>query len=64
MKRGVGCSMVRKSGVGRAWEVSKWFPRVLWECFGRPKMTHEKGVACFMVPKNRVGRAWDTKNEA
>ena len=55
----VGSSMVHKSGVGRAWEGSKWFPRVLWNGLGRPKMKHEKGVACFMVPKSGAGRAWE-----
>ena len=29
--------MVHKSGVGRAWEGPKQFPRVLWEWFGKAK---------------------------
>ena len=29
--------MAHKSGAGRAWEGSKWFPRVLWERFGKAK---------------------------
>ena len=36
-EKGVGCFMVHKSEVGRAWEGSKWFPRVLWEWFGNAK---------------------------
>ena len=73
MKRGVGCSMVHKSGVGKAWEGSKWFPRVLWEWFGKSKkrsmqttlkMKHEKGFGCFMTPKSGVGRVWECQNEA
>ena len=62
--------MVRKSGVGRAWEGSNWFPTVLWEWFGkakeeawtglgRLKMKHENGVGYFVVPKSGVGRVWE-----
>ena len=36
-EKGVGCFMVQRSEVGRAWEGSKWFPRVLWEWFGKAK---------------------------
>ena len=35
--KGFGCSMLHKRGVGRAWEGSSWFPRVLWEWFGKAK---------------------------
>ena len=59
--------MVRKGGVGMAWEGSNWFPRVLWEWFGKAKeeawtglgrfkMKHENGVGYFVVPKSGVGR--------
>ena len=43
-EKGVGCFMVHKSEVGRAWECSKWFPRVLWEPLPTPllgTMKHE-----------------------
>ena len=43
-EKGVGCFMAHKSGVGRAWEGSKWFPRVLWEWFGKAKNEAWKGV--------------------
>ena len=33
-EKGFGCFMVHKSGVGRAWEGSKWFPKVLREWLG------------------------------
>ena len=35
-EKGVGCFMVHKSEVGRAWEGSKWFPKVLWEPLPTP----------------------------
>ena len=36
-EKGVGCFMVPMSGVGRAWEGSNWFLRVLWKWFGKAK---------------------------
>ena len=35
-EKGVGCFMVHKREVGRAWEGSKWFPKVLWEPLPTP----------------------------
>ena len=34
-EKGFGCFMAPKTGVGRVWESLKWFPRVLWEWFGK-----------------------------
>ena len=36
-EKGVGCFMVHKSGVGRAWEGSNWFPKCCGNGLGKPK---------------------------
>ena len=42
-----------------------WFPRVLWEWFGRPKMKHEKGFWRFSwFPRVGWERLGKSKNEA
>ena len=63
--------MVPKSGVGRAWEGSKWsmkrglgaswFPSVGWVWEGQ-KWSMKTGGGCFMAHKSGVGRAWEGSN--
>ena len=61
MKTGVGCFMAHKSGVGRAWEGSKWFPRVLWgNGLGRPNMKHEKGGCVLHGSQEWGGKGMET----
>ena len=61
-EKGVGCFMVHKSEVGRAWECSKWFPRVLWEPLPTPLLGTMKHEALGASWFPRVG--WEGLGKA